>query len=104
MNTHSRHADSRAELMAAHAARAGADLDTIRRILDTITTEEAMDIIREKELTQPVMEHMTDKIRYYLQHRCQGQLETEAIIFSNAHGYLGETKGAEEMLKRFVLN
>lgn len=104
MNTHSRHADSRAELMAAHAARAGADLDTIRRILDTITTEEAMNIIIEKELTQPVMEQMTDKIRYYLQHRCQGQLETEAIIFSNAHGYLGETKGAEEMLKRFILN
>ena len=104
MNTHSRHADSRAELMAAHAARAGADLDTIRRILDTITTEEAMDIIIEKKLTQPVMEQMTDKIRYYLQHRCQGQLETEAIIFSNAHGYLGETKGAEEMLKRFILN
>ena len=29
--------------------------------------------------------------------------ETEAVIFSNAHGYLGETEGAEEMLKRFIV-
>ena len=28
-------------------------------------------------------------------------LKTEAIIFSNVHGFLGETKGAEEMLELF---
>ena len=102
MNTHSRHADCRSELMAAQAIRVGADLDTAKRILDTITTEEAIDILNEKNLTSQVMELVTEKIHYYLQHRCGGALETEAIIFSNAHGYLGETKGAEEMLKRFI--
>lgn len=104
MNTHSRHADSRAELMAAQAIRAGADLDTAKRILDTITTEEAIDILNEKQLTKQVMDLVTDKIHYYLQHRCGGALQTEAIIFSNAHGFLGETKGAEEMLGRFVIS
>lgn len=103
MNTHSRHADSRAELMAAQAIRAGADLETVKRILDTITTEEAIDILKEKNLTEPVMKLVTEKIHYYLQHRCGGALETEAIIFSNAHGYLGETDGAEEMLKKFII-
>ena len=103
MNTHSRHADSRAELMAAQAVRAGADLETVKRILDTITTEEAIDILKEKNLTEPVMKLVTEKIHYYLQHRCGGALETEAIIFSNAHGYLGETDGAEEMLKKFII-
>ena len=89
MNTHSRHADSRAELMAAQAIRAGADLETAKRILDTITTEEAIDILIEKNLTEPVMKLVTEKIHYYLQHRCDGALQTEAIIFSNAHGFLG---------------
>lgn len=103
MNTHSRHADSRAELMAAQAIRAGADLETAKRILDTITTEEAIDILIEKNLTEPVMKLVTEKIHYYLQHRCDGALQTEAIIFSNAHGFLGETDGAEEMLKRFMI-
>lgn len=103
MNTHSRHADGRAELMAAQAIRAGADLSTARRILETITTEEAIDILKEKDLVNPVMEIVTEKIHDYLQHRCGKALETEAIIFSNAHGYLGETAGAEEMLKRFVI-
>ena len=101
MNTHSRHADSRAELMAAHAIRAGADLDTAKKILNTITTEEAIDILNEKNLTETVMERVTDKIQEYLQHRCVGALKTEAIIFSNVHGFLGETKGAEEMLELF---
>ena len=103
MNTHSRYADGRAELMAAQAIRAGADLETAKRILDTITTEEAIDILKEKDLTGTVMKLVTEKIHYYLQHRCGGALETEAIIFSNAHGYLGETDGAEEMLKKFII-
>ena len=103
MNTHSRHADSRAELMTAAAIRAGADLETAKRLLDTITTEEAIDILNEKKLTDHTMKLVTEKIHYYLQHRCGGALETEAVIFSNAHGYLGETEGAEKMLKRFIV-
>ena len=38
MNTHSRCADSRAELMTAAAIRAGADLETAKQLLETITT------------------------------------------------------------------
>lgn len=99
MNTHSRHADSRAELMAAHAIRAGADLETARQLLDTITTEEALDILKERGLLEPTMAQILEKIRYYLQHRCGGMLETEAILFSNAHGYLGETSGVKRLVE-----
>ena len=101
MNTHSRCADSRAELMAAAAIRAGADLETARRILGTVTTDEALDILIEKGLLEDAMKDITGRIRYYLQHRCQGAIETEAILFSNVHGLLGQTEGAETMLKRF---
>lgn len=101
MNTHSRCADGRAELMAAHALRAGADPETVRAILDTVTTEEALDLLQQKGLVQKTMDEMLPRIRFYLQHRCGGALQTEAVIFSNRRGYLGETKGAGELLARF---
>lgn len=101
MNTHSRSADCRAELMAAQALRAGADPETVRRILDTITTEEALDILKEKNLAAQTMREILPRIRYYLQHRCGGALKTEAVLFSNQHGYLGETEGAQELLRQF---
>ena len=40
MNTHSREADCRMEIIAAAAVREGADTETLRRILDCLTTEE----------------------------------------------------------------
>ena len=101
MNTHSRHADARAELMCAHAVRAGADLETARRILETVTTEEAMEVIQKKGLQEEVMEQMTEKVHSYLQHRVAGAIQTEAVLFSNRFGYLGETKGAQELLQHF---
>ncbi|MDO4522198.1 MAG: cobalt-precorrin-5B (C(1))-methyltransferase CbiD [Eubacteriales bacterium] len=102
MNTHSHQADCRAELMAAQAMRAGVDADTVKQILDTFTTEEAVDILMKKNMTEAVMRIVTEKIHAYLQHHCGGAFETEAIIFSNKHGYLGETAGAEKLLQRFL--
>lgn len=103
MNTHSRNADSRAELLAAQAVRAGADLETVKELLEAITTEEAVEVLQKRKLTEPVMEIVLKKIQFYLQNRCRQALQTEVILFSNAHGFLGQTEGAEEMLQRFVL-
>lgn len=97
MNTHSMHADSRAELMAAQAIRAGADLDTAKRILDTITTEEALDILYEKGLTEDFMQVVLPKVEYYLDHRAKGEVKVAAILFSSVHGMLGETAHVPEL-------
>ncbi len=101
MNTHSREADSRAELMAAFALRAGADADTARQILETITTDEALEIMEQAGVRKKAMELAAGKIREYLQHRVGGSILTEAVLFSGAYGYLGETQGAGELLKHF---
>ena len=45
MNTHSKVADGRMEVMSACAIRAGADADTAGKILDCITTEAALEIL-----------------------------------------------------------
>lgn len=103
MNTHSRCADARAELMAASAIRCGAELETAKTLLSTITTEEALAVIKEKGLLPEVMEDLTKRIKEYLQHRCLGAVRTEAILFSGELGFLGQTDGAEEMLEKFCI-
>ena len=99
MNTHSRSADARAELMAAFALRAGAGREAACRILDTITTDEALEIMEREGVRRKAMKLAADRIRTYMQHRVGGAIRTEAIIFSSAYGWLAQTEGAQELLK-----
>lgn len=49
MNTHSKEADCRMELLAAAAIRAGAEVTLLREILDCIGTEDAVDRIKKPD-------------------------------------------------------
>lgn len=102
MNTHSAHADCRAELMAAQGMRAGASEETVRELLASNTTEEAVGILSQAGLLEQTIREVTGRIRFHLQKRCQGALQTEVILFSNQYGYLGETDGAEEMMEKII--
>ena len=62
MNTHSHSADARMEVLASNALRAGADGDTARAVLNCNTTDEALDVLHEKQLLQPTMEEIMKKI------------------------------------------
>ena len=97
MNTHSRCADARAEVLAANALRAGISLESAKEILDTITTDEALAVIRREGLLEPVMKEITDRVEYYLNHRAYDRLLLGAVLFSNEYGYLGETRHAGEL-------
>lgn len=97
MNTHSRCADARAEVLAANALRAGISLEGAKEILDTITTDEALAVIRREGLQEPVMREITDRVEYYLNHRTYDRLLLGAVLFSNEYGYLGETRHAGEL-------
>ncbi|HIZ43688.1 MAG TPA: cobalt-precorrin-5B (C(1))-methyltransferase CbiD [Firmicutes bacterium] len=100
MNTHSREADCRMELMAAAALRAGAGSAAAAEILDAGTTDEGIRILKENGCLEAAMDHIMDRIAFYLNHRCMGRMETEAMVFSNVYGILGQTKGAAAMLSR----
>lgn len=102
MNTHSAHADCRAELMAAQAMRAGADAEVVERLLGTNTTEEAVGILKEEHLDAETMKEAASRIHFHLQKRCQGAIRTEVILYSNQFGYLGETDGAEALLEEII--
>ena len=56
MNTHSRQADGRMEVLAAHAAMNGADRETVNEIMACLNTTEAVDLLKKKGLLGPVMD------------------------------------------------
>lgn len=102
MNTHSKEADCRMELLAAAAIRAGAEVTLLREILDCIGTEDAVDRIRKAGLLEPAMEYVMEKIKDHLMHRAGDGLEIECMVYSNDIGLLGVTPGAEALLKELL--
>lgn len=99
MNTHSRQADCRMEVFASHAAMAGADSETVKKIMESITTAEMTELLEKEQLLGQVMDSVMKRIAFYLKHRGGESLRVEAIVFSNENGILGETSGAEELLE-----
>jgi len=99
MNTHSREGDGRAELMAANALRAGCDADTARAILDCVTTDEMLRILREKGLLAPAMESMAQGIDLYVNARVKGLLTVGVLVFSDGYGPLCATAAAKRWVE-----
>ena len=102
MNTHSRNADSRAELMAAAYLRSGGNSDTARRILETFTTEEALEILEEsgEGSLEKTMEQVCGKVEFYLNNRCRNSLLIGAVLFSQVKGKLGETSKVKSLISK----
>lgn len=103
MNTHSRWGDCRMELLASAALRAGLSGDRAAALLGCNTTEDALQILTEKE-RRKVMDCLLEKIHTYLNIRAQSSaqrdMKTGAVLFSNAYGVLGMTRYGEELLAK----
>lgn len=101
MNTHSRWGDCRMELLASSALRAGLSGERAAALLGCNTTEDALQILTEKE-RRKVMDCLLEKIHTYLNIRAQSSaqrdMKTGAVLFSNVYGVLGMTRYGEELL------
>lgn len=100
MNTHSRNADSRMEILASNAVMAGADAETARRVMGCVSTDDALEVLSEKGLVGPTMDVLIPKMEFHMNHRVKGALKVAAITFSSEFGVLGETPSARELLKK----
>ena len=96
MNTHSREADCRMEVTAACALRAGADAGLCRKILDCVSTEEAIRILEEAGLCREAMAVAMKKIQENLQRRAGDDMSVDCMMYTNDAGLLAATKGASE--------
>ena len=102
MNTHSKYADGRLEVFATHAALCGAKRETICGLMESVTTDEAIVCLDKEGIRQPVLNSMLKKIDQHVSARAGETLKTGVITFSNACGYLGQTEGSDELMKRLV--
>lgn len=98
MNTHSRYADGRMEVMGVHAALCGANRELLAKLMDCITTDDALDVLEQAGLLEETLSSILRKIDFHLKARSHGDYQVEAVIFSNKRGLLGMTAGAEGML------
>ena len=99
MNTHSRWADGRGEILAANALRAGLSREAALEILEAATTEEALSVVIREGLLDAVMEQLTTRIHDHLNRRGGGNMLLGAVLYSNQWGYLGQTESAGELIR-----
>jgi cobalt-precorrin-5B (C1)-methyltransferase len=88
MDTHSRNADCRLEIITAHAALAGASPEIARQLMECVTTEAAIDILLTNGINTAVWQSIGDKIAFYLEQRTKGQVAIEFVVFTEEHGVL----------------
>ncbi|MCF2682131.1 cobalt-precorrin-5B (C(1))-methyltransferase CbiD [Faecalicatena contorta] len=100
MNTHSRWADCRMELMAAAALRAGIEGTKAAALLESVTTDDALGKCTSDERVL-IMNQIMNQIEEYMNYRTEGKLLTGAITFSEVYGILGKTDRADELIDRF---
>ena len=96
MNTHSREADCRIELLTAFAFKCGVAPEYIKRIMDSLTTEEALAALKESGRLYEVMDYAMERICFYLDKRAKGRLEIDCIMYSNEFGELAKSRKAEK--------
>ncbi|MCH5213480.1 MAG: cobalamin biosynthesis protein CbiD [Oscillospiraceae bacterium] len=101
MNTHSSIADGRMEILCTHAALCGAPLEALNRIMESVTTDDAISILKEYDVFEPAMRRIRDKIDFYINKRCGGNIEYAFLIFSNTHGDLC-CGGNDKMLNKLM--
>ena len=101
MNTHSRVADGRWEIFAAHLALCGGTRAQVAAMREATTTEEMLTRLEEMGLRAQVMDSIMGEIEAHMAHRIRGQMDFGVIVYSERFGRVGETAGAERLLEKF---
>ena len=84
MNTHSRWADCRMDLLATAMLRAGFSADRARAVLDCVTTDDALALLSEEEREATIGQIMRS-IEKYMEYRMADQMPVGAILYSNVY-------------------
>ena len=98
MNTHSRWADCRMDLLATAMLRAGLSGDRARTVLECVTTDDALALLTEEERIITI-EQIMKSIEKYMEYRIADQMPIGAILYSNVYGILGKTSKVDELMK-----
>ena len=101
MDTHSKYGDCRMEIIAAHAGANGADRETVKAVLGCVACDEAVRILKEREIAGPVLADISTAITAQLSRR-GGDMETGMLFFSKEHGILGQSENCPELISKIM--
>ena len=109
MNTHSREADGRMEAIAAAGIRAGLPGEILNRILDSVSTAEALEIIRKydektpgKNALKSVMSTIIERVKSVLDRKADGRFDVEVTIYCGENALVSESAHMKNMLERIM--
>ena len=102
MNTHSSYADGRMEIIASHAAMSGASSETVRKIMDCITTDQALDLVKREQFYENIKESVTEKVMEHLKFRLKDECEIEVVMFTSDRGHIMKSPGADRLIREFM--
>lgn len=101
MDTHSRTADCRLDLLALHAALCGADRELVATVFGAVTVDDGLAVLADRSLRDGVIKSLLERIEFHLERRARGRFRVGAVLFTNSLGLLGTTRGADDILKRW---
>ncbi len=104
MDTHSRVADCRTELFAAHAALCGADRQTVEGIMCAATADACIELLLQGGIWPQTLAGLLQASQNALNRRSGGAFEVGMLTFSNRFGLLGQTDQAQSMIKEWENN
>lgn len=88
MNTHSKVADGRMEVLAAHAGMAGADVDTIRALMACTTTDAALAVLADNPILGVILSSINTMIIKHLAYRVGSNVDIAVVIFRDSRQLL----------------
>lgn len=101
MNTHSKTADGRCEIMAVHVGLNGGSKKQMEQIMECVNTDQMLAYLKEWELFDEVMESLLTKIQDYVAGRLGENIKFAVFLFSEKYGFLGATKEQEDILAQW---
>ena len=99
--THSRVADCRAELFAAHAALCGASRATVRGLMESVTSDACIELLDQADLREAVLWSLTCAAQAHLSRRAGESLTVGLVTFSNRYGLLTVSDPAKAILQNW---
>lgn len=103
MNTHSKYGDRRMEALLSAMEEMDASGEKFSEafkaeIAEAATTEEAVRLLIELGQCEIVMDRLMTKILEHMNSRANHKYRIECILYSNQHGLLAKSSGADELL------
>ncbi|KAB3539052.1 cobalamin biosynthesis protein CbiD [Alkaliphilus pronyensis] len=99
-HTHSSIADGRMEVLAANCGLLGCSQQLIAKIMESITTDEAVDYIMAEKLYR-VFDLLAEKITQKATERTFNNIKIGTLIFTNNHDKLGLCSNGNRMLEEY---